>query len=174
MLTFEKASGNNIDTGVIEVTISSLVNNVNCFTVAGWVHNAVAALITPYPLNHWDHIVYALPAAVDFEGAAAYAYVNAFKSVYDGNYLACMGVQMFCHSGYGGATYLDHTGLMGTSDFLPQIIVASFRIDTNGCSFALAPPQATHPTWMINIKCALTRPKVSSLVGTATAAAISI
>lgn len=114
------------------MTLSNPVANVNRYTVESWVDNAVIALTGS--LGQWNHLVYALPLSVDFQGAAAYAYMNSFKSVFMGDYVSRMGVQMhelghnlwMRHSGYGTATYLDHTGLMGTFDFPPQIIAASF------------------------------------------------
>jgi hypothetical protein len=67
---------------------------------------------------------YVLPASVDFGGAAAYAYVNSYTSVFMGEYASYMGVQIhelghnynMRHSGFGDSTefYKDHTRLMGT------------------------------------------------------------
>jgi hypothetical protein len=67
--------------------------------------------------------MYVFPDAVDFGGAAAYAYLNWHRSVYMGGYASILLVQMheighnlyMHHSGEGTSTYGDKTCFMGTS-----------------------------------------------------------
>ncbi len=121
-LTIMPATGTGITDGVMEVVLAGkVVSGAHRYTVEGWVDDAVEAMITGN-LNQWDHLMYVLPTSVDFRGAAAYAHRNSYKLVFMGRYASYMGVQIhelghnynMRHSGFGTATYKDHTGLMGT------------------------------------------------------------
>jgi hypothetical protein len=115
------ATGTGITEGVMEVVLTGkVVSGTYRSIVEGWVDDAVKAKFGN--LNQWNHLMYVLPTSVDFGGAAAYAFVNSYKSVFMGRYASYMGVQIhelghnynMLHSGFGAATYKDHTGLMGT------------------------------------------------------------
>jgi hypothetical protein len=113
------------------VVLSDAVTGVLSGTVEGWVDNALYAIVGN--LNQWNHVMYALPSVVDFQGAEGWAYMGGIKSAYRGDSVSYMGVQMhelghnirMHHSGSaGGSPYGDFTGLMGTFDFPPKIISA--------------------------------------------------
>jgi hypothetical protein len=115
------ATGTGITDGVMEVVLTGrVVSGIWRKIVEEWVDNVVIANFGN--LNQWNHLMYVFPENVDFGTAAAYAQVNGYKSVYKGAYASLMGVQVhelghnydMRHSGFGDATYLDHTGLMGT------------------------------------------------------------
>ena len=119
-LTINPATGTDINGGVVKVVIGSVVNGVDRGTVQSWVDSVVNKKFGN--LAQWDHLMYVFPDSVDFRGAAAYAYLNHYHSVYMGRYGSFIGVQVhelghnynMLHSGYGEKSYADHTGLMGT------------------------------------------------------------
>ncbi|GFH46416.1 hypothetical protein CTEN210_02890 [Chaetoceros tenuissimus] len=115
--------------GVIEVTIPiSLTNNGN-----NAIHNAVTAAVNARLntnlVNGWDqitepyhHLMYVIEKCYVDCGWAAYAYINGWMSVYQSGYYKQTGVQvhelghnfgLYHSGGLDGATYTDHTGMMG-------------------------------------------------------------
>jgi hypothetical protein len=115
--------------GVIEVSIGiSLTNSGN-----NAIHNAVTAAVNAKLGtnlgNGWESItepyhqvMYVIEKCYVDCGWAAYAYVNAWMSVYQASYYKQVGVQVhelghnfgFAHSGgLNGQPYTDHTGMMG-------------------------------------------------------------
>jgi len=66
----------------MDLTIPYSVSGVSSGTVEGWVATALSALSIAN--DSFSHTMFVLPEAVDFGGAAAYAYVNSHRSVYDG------------------------------------------------------------------------------------------
>jgi len=108
--------------GVIEVTIGLSLSTSDRYAI----HNAVTAEVNSvlgYTLpGPYQQVMYVNEGCYVSCGYAAYAYINSWMSVYQGVYYKHTGVQMhelghnfgFAHSGgLDGATYTDHTGLMG-------------------------------------------------------------
>merc|ERR1719266_1513904 len=134
-LGYEPATGNsNIVNGVVEVTLSQNTQGVDRYTVEGWVDTAAAAVVGS--LTQWTLAMYVLPGGVCFNGAAAYAYINAWKSVYLNTYASYPVVLVhevghnlgLAHSGKNGVTYGDKTCWMGngvgqfwSNDDIPQM-----------------------------------------------------
>jgi hypothetical protein len=115
--------GVEIAPGVMNVDI-----NIDITTAAtrGEVRNAVTAAVqTKLGFNlpgPYEQVMYVLQGCYNDCGWAAYAYINSWNSVYQGNYFYMPGVQVhelghnfgLAHSGgLDGATYTDHTGMMG-------------------------------------------------------------
>ncbi|EED94554.1 predicted protein [Thalassiosira pseudonana CCMP1335] len=96
--------------GVVEVKINVDITTSNKGTIRNAVTQAVQAKLGRSLPGPWDHVM------------AAYALVNSWNSVYQKNYYKFPGVQTheighnlnFAHSGgLNGATYTDHSCLMG-------------------------------------------------------------
>lgn len=110
-----------VNPGVIEVNIPISLNNTK-----GTVRNAVnAAVMAKLNLNSlpgpFQNVMYVLNKCYQECGWAAYAYVNSWNSVYQGDYYKMVGVQVhelghnfnLAHSGgLNNATYTDHTCLV--------------------------------------------------------------
>ena len=71
--------------------------------------------------NAFDHIMYVMPESVQFNGAAAFAYIGWYRSVFWNIYASHLQVQVhefghnlrMLHSGEDTSTYGDGTGMMG-------------------------------------------------------------
>ncbi|KAL7462694.1 hypothetical protein ACHAXS_003066 [Conticribra weissflogii] len=109
--------------GVIEATIPvSLVNSTRA-VIRNQVTQVVEHKLGLRLAEHFDHVMYILQKCYVQCGWGAYAYVNSWNSVYQGNYYRFPGVQLheighnmnLGHSGGldGKKTYGDHTCLMG-------------------------------------------------------------
>jgi len=68
--------------------------------------------------SQFDHVMFLLPPSTDFAGAAAYSYVNSWRSVFADGYWWMVMVQVheighnlnLAHSGEGTNAYGDWTG----------------------------------------------------------------
>ena len=104
--------------GVIEVTINiSLLDN-DRYAIRNAVTTAVQAKLGFNLPGPFEQVMYMLEKCYVGCGWAAYAYINSWNSVYQGNYYKMTGVQVhelghnfgLAHSGgLNGATYTDHT-----------------------------------------------------------------
>ena len=119
-------TGVNISNGVYTVTIDA-----DQYDVSSIEYQAVSAAesaLGNLP-SQFDYV--ALSVSDNNEGWAAYAYINSWLSYYKANYINYVTVQMheighnlgLAHSGEGGSTYGDTSGLMG----------AVFSDDRNMC-----------------------------------------
>jgi len=78
------ATGSGIVNGVLDLSISQAVAGQSSGTVQGWVTSKLNGMgITSASATN---IMYVLPGDVSFGGAAAYAYVNSYLSVYWNTY----------------------------------------------------------------------------------------
>jgi hypothetical protein len=127
--------------GVIEVSIPISFNNTR-----GTVRNAITTavqnklgLTLPGP---YDQVMYSVKGCYypGDCGWAAYAYINSWNSVYQGNYYYMTGVQMhevghnfgMAHSGgLDGQTYTDHTGMMGNPLYSDEVGKMCFNAAKN-------------------------------------------
>ena len=85
-------------------------------------HEEILQAQTP-PINlfGFNQIMHVIPDAADWGGAAAWAYLPGQTSAFRSSYSFAMGVQVhefghnigLHHSGYNGASYADHSCLMG-------------------------------------------------------------
>jgi len=132
-LNYKPATGTGITNGGVAITLEQNSTDVNRFTVHGWVDNWISSNHPTWP-SDFNHIMYVLPGNVNFTGAAAYAYIGNYKSVYRDNAASKLTVLMhetghnlrMHHSGEGPptATYADHTCYMGNplfNDDTPQM-----------------------------------------------------
>ena len=108
--------------GVIEVTINVPLVGNDRSTIRNAVTAAVQTKLNVSLPGPYQQVMYVLESCYQDCGWAAYAYINSWNSVYQGNYYYMTGVLMhelghnfnLAHSGgLDGATYTDHTGLMG-------------------------------------------------------------
>ena len=115
--------------GVLEVTISISLDNPQ-HTIRGQIQNAVQEKLDIELPGPYDHVLYVLQGCHQDCGWAAYAYVNSWLSVYQGNYYKFPAVQLhevghnlnLAHSGgLNGETYTDHTCLMGNPLFSDSV-----------------------------------------------------
>ena len=127
--TIPNASVNEAAPGVIEVTIPISITNNDRYVVHNAVTAAVNAKLGTNLVNGWDQItepyhqvMYVLEKCYIECGWAAYAYINGWMSVYQSGYYKQTGVQvhelghnfgLYHSGGLDGATYTDHTGMMG-------------------------------------------------------------
>lgn len=114
-------NGSQSATGVVEVTINVSLEGNSRSTIRNAVTTAVTNKIGESLPGRYQQVMYVLEGCYLDCGWAAYAYINSWNSVYQGNYYYMTGVQMhelghnfnLAHSGgLDGATYTDHTGLM--------------------------------------------------------------
>jgi hypothetical protein len=79
--------------GVIDITISeSLLNDRSI--VRNAVTTAVEDLLNITLPEPYQHVMYVVEGCYEDCGWAAYAYLNSWLSVYQGDYYKCVGVQM--------------------------------------------------------------------------------
>ena len=156
-LNFQPASGPDIVNGAAEITLTQNSNGVDRYTVHGWVDNYIAANYPDWP-SQFHHIMYVLPQNVNFNGAAAYAYIGNYKSVYWNTYASRLTVLMhetghnlrMYHSGEDTLPYADHTCSMGKysilcvllldecfSFFIPVVILHPFLLIVDDVAFLL-------------------------------------
>ena len=99
------------------VTINQTVSGQSSSTVENWVLLAATAMLGDLP-SQFDHVMLLLPPGTNFHGAAAYGYINYWRTVYQDNYYWMLMVQMhefghnldLAHSGENGNPYGDWTG----------------------------------------------------------------
>jgi len=115
------AGANEVAPGVIEVNITISLNNTRTQVRNAATAAAQSKLNFTLP-GPYQQVMYVLHSCIVDCGWAAYAGVNSWYSVYQGGYYKQVGVQMheighnlnLAHSGgLDGATYTDHTCLMG-------------------------------------------------------------
>ncbi|KAL7531124.1 hypothetical protein ACHAXR_005221, partial [Thalassiosira sp. AJA248-18] len=107
--------------GVLHVEISTSLSNSRS-TIRNAVTSKVQQILGESLPGRYQQVMYVLEGCYSDCGWAAYAYINSWNSVYQSNYYRMVGVQVhelghnfgLAHSGgLDGATYTDHTGLMG-------------------------------------------------------------
>ena len=113
--------------GVIEVDITSNISGVASGTVVNWATTAANALLSTHGLstNSFTHVMHVIPDAAEWGGAAAWAYLPGSVSAFRSSYSYRMGVQVhefghnigLHHSGFGTASYADHSCLMGNPSY---------------------------------------------------------
>lgn len=115
-------NGKGVAPGVMEVTISVSLEGNSRSTIRNAVTTAVQNAIGESLPGRYQQVMYVLQGCYLDCGWAAYAYINSWNSVYQGSYYKMTGVQVhelghnfnLAHSGgLNGATYTDHTGMMG-------------------------------------------------------------
>ena len=115
-------NGRGVAPGVMEVTISVALEGNSPATIRNAVTTAVQNAIGESLPGRYQQVMYILQGCYLNCGWAAYAYINSWNSVYQGSYYKMTGVQVhelghnfnLAHSGgLNGATYTDHTGMMG-------------------------------------------------------------
>jgi hypothetical protein len=96
-LTFAPATGGNgsIVNGAVEVTIPDNIAGMNRITAHNLFINAAPARVG-VPLSTWTQVFLVMQETVNFEGAAAYAYIGGSLSVYLNNYATMVVVQVSC------------------------------------------------------------------------------
>jgi len=109
--------------GVMEANIDIDMKTVSSrYDVRNAVISAVQTKLGFNLPGPFDHVVFNLEGCYVDCGWAAYAYINSWNQVYQGNYYFMTGVQVheyghnlgMAHSGgLNGATYTDHTCMMG-------------------------------------------------------------
>ncbi|KAL7469177.1 hypothetical protein ACHAXS_009426 [Conticribra weissflogii] len=108
--------------GVIEVNIKVKIENSSKSTIRNEVTKAVNSKLGYNLPGNFDHVMYILEKCYQECGWAAYAYINSWNSVFQGNYYKMVGVQVheighnlnLAHSGGMDASpYSDHTCMMG-------------------------------------------------------------
>mmetsp|Transcript_14209 Transcript_14209/g.27659 ORF Transcript_14209/g.27659 Transcript_14209/m.27659 type:complete len:620 (+) Transcript_14209:701-2560(+) len=108
--------------GVIEVNINVKLETSSKSTIRNEVTKAVQAKLGFNLPSNFDHVIYILEKCYVECGWAAYAYINSWNSVFQGNYYKMVGVQVheighnlnLAHSGgIDSKTYSDHTCMMG-------------------------------------------------------------
>jgi len=119
---------NDIKNGVLEVPITQNCGGVSSGTVVNYNTDAAQAILNAKGLsltNDFDQIMHILPDEVSWGGAAAWAYLPGTISAFKDSYSYRMGVQVhefghnmgFHHSGFGSASYADHSCLMGNPSY---------------------------------------------------------
>ena len=133
VLQYNPAKGNNITNGVAEVFVNYNLNGTNRFTAHNYFINAATNVVGP--LNRWTQVMVVMQSNVIFEGVGAYSYINHWLSVYQNTYASNVMVQMhelghnlgMYHSGEGNSSYLDHTCMMGNSQFADDAPIQCFN-----------------------------------------------
>jgi hypothetical protein len=93
-----------------------------------------APTVVGLPLSTWTTVFLVMQSSVNFDGAAAYAYVGGSLSVYSDNYATMVVVQMhelghnlgLLHSGEV-QTYDDHTCMMGNPAYADDASIQCFN-----------------------------------------------
>ena len=126
-LDYVPAAGDpRIVNGVMEVPITQNVAGVASGDAVNWVKAEAQSLLgTAIDINSFTQIMVVLPDEVSWGGAAAWAYLPGKLSAFRDNYSYRMGVQMhefghnigLHHSGYGTASYADHSCIMGNPSY---------------------------------------------------------
>jgi len=132
-VNFIKATGNEFENGVMDLTISQNVSG----RLAQDVENDVTdkLLKMGFDSSTYDNIMYILPDEVNFEGAAAYAYLNGHLSIFSNHWASKQYVLMHeighnlghHHSGQQIKAYGDDTGMMGTQEYADNSPRACFN-----------------------------------------------
>lgn len=128
------ASTHNEAPGVISVNIPIDITNSteagSRYDVRNAITTAVQAKLGFSLPGPYQQVMYILEKCYHDCGWAAYAYINSWNSVYQGGYYYQVGVQVhelghnfnLAHSGgLNGATYTDHTGLMGNPLYSDEV-----------------------------------------------------
>jgi len=112
--------------GVLEVEINQNIGGVASGTVVNYNNIAADAILSPKGLSLSDfNIFHVFSDQASWGGAAAWAYLPGTVSAYRDTYSYRMGVQVheighnlgFHHSGFGSASYADHSCLMGNPSY---------------------------------------------------------
>jgi len=115
-------SEHEIAPGIIEVSIGLNLEGNDRYSIRNAVTTAVQELLGFTLPGPFDHVMYMLEGCYTDCGWAGYAYINSWNQVYQGRYYSLTGVQVhelghnlgMAHSGgLDGATYTDHTCMMG-------------------------------------------------------------
>jgi len=122
-VNFVAAIGTRLEGGVMDLTISQNINDRLAEDVESYVTDEL--LESSFDSSAYDNIMYILPAAVNFEGAAAYAYLNGHLSVFSNQWASKQYVLMHeighnlghHHSGQQMKAYGDDTGMMGIQEY---------------------------------------------------------
>jgi len=118
----EKISENIVAPGVMSATIDLDITLNDRYAIHNAVTSKVQSLLGFTLPGPFDQVMYVVEQCYVSCGYAAYAYINSWMSVYQGVYYKHVGVQVhelghnfgLAHSGgLNGATYTDHTCLMG-------------------------------------------------------------
>jgi len=118
---FSPGVGTDIVDGVMELTLDNKsISGQSSYTVENWVTEALSNK-QGWNLNAHTHVMYILPEAVNFGGAAAYAYLGSYTSVFWNKYASMHLVLMHeighnfdhLHSGENNASYGDETCMLG-------------------------------------------------------------
>jgi hypothetical protein len=120
-LRFQKGTGSDITNGVLEIEVPYSLNGVDRYTAMDHAVAETQRVLGSSTYNSFDHIMYVMPLYVDFGGAAAFAYIGWYRSVFMNQYASHLQVQVhefghnlrMLHSGEDGSTYGDGTGMMG-------------------------------------------------------------
>ncbi len=123
-------NGKGVAPGVMEITIGVDLTTSDRYTVRNAVTTAVQTAIgEPLP-GRYQQVMFILEGCYVDCGWAAYAYINSWGSVYQGDFYKYTGVQVhelghnfnLGHSGgLDGQTYTDHTGMMGAPLFSDDV-----------------------------------------------------
>ena len=120
-LKFVPGTGSDlIVNGVLDVRVPSKVAGKTASYVESEVNSEVIRLVGA--MTKWEHVMYILPKSVDFNSAAAFAYIGWYRSVYSDDYSSDFLVLVHeighnlgkYHSGARGTTYGDGTCMMGS------------------------------------------------------------
>lgn len=133
VLQYNPATGNNITKGVAEVFINYNLNGMDHDTAHNYFVAAAPSVIGP--LSQWMQVMIIMQPTVNLTGAAAYAWINHWLSVYKDTYSSQVMVQMhelghnlgMYHSGQGTATYLDHSCMIGNPQYAVEAPIQCFN-----------------------------------------------
>jgi hypothetical protein len=125
----EIAHGNGQGNGVIQVTIDKPLNGSTNFEIRKAVSEKVEEALGITLPGPYDHVMFTLAKCYGNQcGWAAYAYVNSWLSVYQGQYYRMVGVQMH---GKFGISFRDKWQLLNKIQFGLKFILAHFSIAIN-------------------------------------------
>jgi len=120
-VNFSAANGSGFSGGVMELELTLNIDNLLSDDVEDHVTDELFK--NSFNPSTYTNVMYVLPKEVNFEGAAAYGYVNGRLSVFSNHYVSKQYVLMHeighnfghYHSGVEGiSAYGDTTGMMGT------------------------------------------------------------